>query len=293
MTVKEQVLRYLHHEPGVEMPGGAVLDMMGGSEILTVLDVPVRERPMKGDGYDVFGVHWSGTEGASHYTIGQKPVYDDIEDWREQVRFPDIEKFEWDQLRADAAQVDRSEKLVSVVLYTGPFERATELTSFEDCLVNLMIAPESFAELIGAIADYKIAVIEKVWENARPDIFLIHDDWGTMKSTFMNPELWREVIKPHTQRIYDAIHAHGAVVAQHSCGAIGPLVGDMVEMGADCWDGQPECNDYPALKQRYGDRLIFLEKPPRRDNADPDAPKPPMPGEKYGGYAEYPEFLFS
>jgi len=82
-------------------------------------------------------------------------------------------------------------------------------------------------------------------------------------------------------------------VAQHSCGAIGPLVGDMVEMGADCWDGQPECNDYPALKAKYGDKLIFLEKPPRRSNADPNAPRPPMPGEKYGGYAEYPAFLFA
>ena len=290
MTRKDNALRYLRREPGAEKPAPELLDMMGGSELLKVLDVPVRERPMKGSGYDVFGVHWSATDSISHYTHGQDPVYDDIEDWREQVRFPNIEKFEWDELREQAAAVNREEKLVSVVLYTGPFERATELTSFEDCLVNLISDPEEFAELIGAIADYKIAVINKVWECAQPDIYLIHDDWGTMKSTFMNPDLWREVVKPHTKRIYDAIHAHGAIVAQHSCGAIGPLVGDMVEMGADAWDGQPECNDYPALIEKYGDRLIFLEKPERRD--DPDAPKPPMPGEKYGAYAEYPEFLF-
>ena len=290
--MKEEALRYLHHEPGAQAPDIRLLDMMIGSELVKILEIPVRERPMKGDGYDVFGVHWTGTDSASHYTHGQKPVYDDIEDWREQVRFPDIEKFEWDQLRADAEQVDREKHLVSVVLYTGPFERATELTSMEDCLVNLMIDPESFGELIGAIADYKIAVIEKIWENARPDVYLIHDDWGTMKSTFMHPDLWRQVIRPHTQRIYDAIHAHGAIVAQHSCGAIGPLVGDMVEMGADCWDGQPECNDYPALKARYGDRLIFLEKPLLTE-AEDGAPMPPLPGAKYGGYAEYPEFLFT
>lgn len=290
MTRREIALRFLRHEACDEKPTPEELDMMGGSEILSVLDVPVRERPMKGSGYDVFGVHWSETDTISHYTHGQKPVYEDLEDWREQVRFPNIEKFEWDELRAQADAVDRGEKLVSVVLYTGPFERATELTSFEDCLINLISDPEEFSGLIGAIADYKIAVIHKVWECARPDIYLVHDDWGTMKSTFMNPELWRQVIKPHTKRIYDAIHAHGAIVAQHSCGAIAPLVGDMVEIGADAWDGQPECNDYPALQAQYGDRLVFLEKPPRREDAK--GPMPPLPGEKYGAYGEYPAFLF-
>lgn len=289
MTKKEQVLAYLHHEPGAELPEGMVLDLMGGGGLLTVLELPVRERPMKGDGYDVFGVHWTGTDSASHYTHGQKPRYEDIEDWREQLRFPDIEKFEWDRLKAEAEQVDRAQQLVSVVLLTGPFERATELTSMEDCLVNLMLDPESFGELIGALADYKIAVIEKVWENARPDIFLFHDDWGTAKSTFMKPELWRQIIRPHIQRIYDAIHAHGAVVVQHSCGAVAPLVEDMAEMGADAWDGQPECNDFPALKARYGDRLIILDKPLPAEGEE----LPPLPPEKYGAYEEFPEFLFS
>ena len=260
---------------------------------LALLAVPVRERPMFGSGYDVFGVHWTATKGVSHYTIGQKPIYDDIEEWREQVRFPNIEKFEWDQMKAEAENVDRDEKLVGVVLYSGPFERATELTSFEDCLINLITDPENFADLIGAIADYKIAIIEKVWELAQPDIFLIHDDWGTMKSTFMSPALWRKVIRPHTQRIYDVIHAHGAVVVQHSCGAITPLVGDMVEMGADAWDGQPECNDYPALIEQYGDRIVFLDKVPLPANDNPDAPPPNPLGGCYPAYEEYPEFLFS
>lgn len=290
MTLKEQALAWLHHEPGVEAPPAGLVELMMGSELVKILGVPVRERPMHGSGYDIFGVHWSGTEGISHRTPGQKPIYDDIEDWKEQVRFPNVDKFEWDQLKAEAEKIDREKHLVSVVLYTGPFERATELTTMEDCLVNLMIDPENFSELIGAIADYKIQVIDKTWEAAHPDVYLIHDDWGTMKSTFMNPDLWREVIKPHTQRIYDAIHAHGAIVAQHSCGAIGPLVGDMVEMGADAWDGQPECNDYPALKAQYGDKLIFLEKAPMPDYAD--AEMPPMPGEEYAAYPEYPEFLF-
>lgn len=290
MTERENALRFLHHQPYDHKPDPAQLALMGNTELVRSLDVPVCERPMFGSGYDVFGVHWTATDGFSHYTVGQEPAYDDIEDWRGQLRIPNIEKFDWDALRADAEAVDREKQLVNVVLYTGPFERATELTSFEDCLVNLITDPEDFADLIGALADYKIALIEKIWECAKPDVFLIHDDWGTARSTFMNPDLWREVIKPHTQRIYDAIHAHGAVIAQHSCGAIAPLIPDMVEMGADAWDGQPECNDFPALEAEFGDRLVFLEKAPHPPL--PAGEKPQLPGTKYGAYAEYPAFLF-
>ena len=81
--------------------------------------------------------------------------------------------------------MNREEKVVNVVMYNGPFERSTMLTSFEDCLVNMMVSPEDFKDLIDAIADYKIALIHKIWECAQPDVYLIHDDWGTMKNTFM------------------------------------------------------------------------------------------------------------
>ena len=296
MTKKENALAYLHHKPCEYVPSDSDLAFMGDSELVYTLDIPVRERPLVGEGYDVFGVHWSASNGASHYTIGQDPVYDDIEEWQEQVRFTDIEKFEWDQLREDAKKVDREKYLVNVVMYNGPFERTTMLTSFEDCLVNLISDPEDFADLIGAIADYKIALIHKIWECAQPDVYLIHDDWGTMKNLFMRPEMWREVIKPHTKRIYDAIHSHGAVVAQHSCGAIRSVVGDMVEIGADVWDAQADCNDLPALRREFEGRLIIPNKvrfsaPPPSDEGMA-GPAPMMPNQKYGAYEEYPEFLY-
>ena len=289
MTERDNLLRYFRfedcdHEPTVEQ-----MNVMAGSDEIAIVDIPVRERPLHGSGFDIFGVHWSATNDVSHYTPKQKPIYDDIEDWHAQVRFPDIEKFEWEQLRADAARIDRSKQLVSVVMYCGPFERTTMLTSMEDCLVNLISDPEDFADLIGAITDYKIALVHKIWDCAQPDMYLLHDDWGTAKSTFMSPKLWREVIKPHTKRLYDAVHSHGALVIQHSCGAVGPLVGDMAELGADAWDGQPECNDFAALRASYGDRLRILDKPPMPDTAEG---APLMPNEKYGAYADYPEFLF-
>lgn len=91
----------------------------------------------------------------------------------------------------------------------GPFERATTLTSYTDCMMNPGEDPELFAEMIGALADYRIAVLRKLHECSGLNSVLLHDDWGISKAMLMSPTCWRQVIKPHTQRIYDACKEMG------------------------------------------------------------------------------------
>lgn len=52
------------------------------------IDTCICERPMSGTGYDAFSVHWTN----GHYTVGQEPIFDELEDWQEQLRIPDVEK---------------------------------------------------------------------------------------------------------------------------------------------------------------------------------------------------------
>ena len=73
MTRKENMLRYLHHLPCDEIPGDGEIMLMGNTDLITTLDVPVCERPLIGSGYDVFGVHWTAGGDAPHYTQGQEP----------------------------------------------------------------------------------------------------------------------------------------------------------------------------------------------------------------------------
>lgn len=290
MTKRENILNYLRFQPYEEVPEH--LFFTGPSDGVVSFYVPACERPVRGSGYDIFGVHWTDAFPASHYTNGQKPIYEDIEDWRDGFRAPNVEKLDWSRTAAEAAVLDRENNVVAATLLVGPFERTTCLTSFEDCLVNLITSPEDFSDLIGAVADYKIALIRKLHEVAKPDIINFHDDWGTNISTFMSVPMWREVIKPHIKRIYDAVKELGMLLVQHSCGAIAPLVEDIVEMGACGWEAQADCNDIPALKAQYGDRLRFLVgppgPPPSQEGEDGKVMMPPTAP----GYEEVPEFLF-
>lgn len=275
------------------------LSLTGGGGDFQMIFSPVCERPLFNSGYDVFGVHWTRAIPTSHYTTGQKPVIHDIENWRKEVRFPVVERFDWGYVAEQAKSLDRENKVVSCSLALGPFERASSLTSFEDCLVNAISEPEEFTDLMGALADYKIDIIQHLYEYAKPDFINLHDDWGTGISTFLSPELWRETIKPHTKRMYDVIHDRGMLVGQHSCGRVTPLLGDMVEIGCNAWEAQENCNDIPALRTQYGNKICILAPPPPQgdelgesieDTPEKDPRELPM---NYRPYSEVPEFLYA
>ncbi len=295
------------------------LTLTGGGGDFQMLFSPICERPLFSSGYDVFGVHWTQAKPTSHYTQGQKPILSTIDNWRNEVRFPQVDRFDWDYVTNQAKDFDRETNVVTCTLAIGPFERTTSLSSFEDCLVNAISEPEEYADLIGAIADYKIEVIRYLYACAHPDVINLHDDWGTSISTFFDPELWRATIKLHTKRMYDAIHELGMIAGQHSCGHVSPLIEDMIEIGCDVWEAQANCNDAAGLRAKYGNQIRIISPPaPKGDevgeiedsritrnprafempegdsdeNAQPAVPDPDSIPMNYRPYHEVPEFLY-
>ena len=154
-------------------------------------------------------------------------------------------------------QIDRDKTLALGFVEMGLFERSYLLMGMEEALMAYLTHPEQMLDLLGALADYKIRLIERFHEVARLDILLYGDDWGNQRNLFLPPATWRRIVRPPTQRIYDCAKARGILVDQHCCGKIEDILGDMVEMGATCWNPCQPCNDLAGLKKKYGDRLAF------------------------------------
>ena len=96
------------------------------------------------------------------------------------------------------------------------------------------------------------------WSEIGVDGILFGDDWGTQERLFVEPETWRELIKPELARMYAAARKRGLFVFQHTDGCVQDIVGDLVELGCDCIDPcQPLANDLAMLKRLYGDKLTF------------------------------------
>jgi hypothetical protein len=247
LTAKENLLRVIHHNNPAWVPNGM--------EAVVYIEAPLVERPVKA-GLDAFGVRWSMDDGGTYPAHGGHTV-SDLASWRDQVVFPDIEQLDWQAVVEQAKTIDRRLYLVGGFFQVGIFERSYLLLGMEEALMAYLTAPALMEELAAAIADHKIRLIERMHELIGLDIIRYTDDWGTQHQLFMPPSARRQVIRPHTERIYRATKKHGILVQQHSCGKIEEVVGDMVEMGADIWDPCQPCNDLAKLKAQYGDILAF------------------------------------
>jgi uroporphyrinogen decarboxylase len=96
--------------------------------------------------------------------------------------------------------------------------------------------------------------------NGRIDILRTADDLGTQRGLFFSPEMFRTFIKPRLKKLVDMTHSHGVKFLFHSCGAIRPLIEDLIEIGVDILDPLQAAADGmepQALKNAYGDRICL------------------------------------
>ena len=165
---------------------------------------------------------------------------------------------DWSAVRAEGKAIDRERHLVQGFVEIGLFERSYLLLGMEGALLGYLAHPEEMDALVGAIADYKIALVERFDEAGGLDLVWYGDDWGSQDNLLIPPDVWRRVIRPHTQRVYDCMKKRGLLINQHSCGMIAPILGDIVEMGADIWNPCQPCNGLASLKTQHGGRHLFL-----------------------------------
>jgi len=251
MEAKENILRVIRHDHPEWVPNGY-------EAVITVMP-PIVERSYV-PGPDAFGCLWAleeDAEGGTYPAHGGNTMQS-IDEWREKLILPDIESYDWEPLRKQVEAIDRSKFLVQGFIEMGLFERSYLLLGLEEALISYMTEEDEMREMLHVIADYKIKFIRKFYEVTKMDMCWYGDDWGTQTNSFLPPDVWRRVIKPETQRIYDCFKELGIIINQHSCGKIDNIFGDIVEMGADMWNACQPCNNLKNMKELYGDKITFV-----------------------------------
>ncbi|WP_415534996.1 uroporphyrinogen decarboxylase family protein [Dehalobacter sp. 4CP] len=216
------------------------------------------DQPWQG-GKDPFGVNWVATAEGVIPESG-KILFDDIADWKKYVKFPDVDSLGIEQMAqielADFTDEKRKEQPVAVFNACGLFERMAAFMGFENTLCALIEDPDSCNEFFEAMADYKIACINRYIDVYKPDVIIYFDDFATARGLFMSPKTYREVIKPHHKRIIEAVTSRGVIFNQHTCGKCEDIIEDYVEMGIKIWDAAQVCNDLEGILTKYHGRLI-------------------------------------
>lgn len=231
MTPKENLYNMYFHKKIEVMPAPA----QGESGIYPTSGFWERP-PFNRGGTDWFGCRWEDCPGADAPAPDVRShVLDDICDWKEKVKFPDLDAWDWENaVKTDkVTAVDRENTLLNVIVCTGLFERLHVLMGFEDALCALITDPEETEAYFERMTEYKIELIGKLKQYYNPDVITFHDDWGTQRAMFFSPDLWRKMLKPRMKRIVDYAHSCGIGFIMHSCGKIDEIIPDICEIGVD------------------------------------------------------------
>jgi uroporphyrinogen decarboxylase len=93
------------------------------------------------------------------------------------------------------------------------------------------------------------------------DIIQMGDDMGTQQGLQLNPEMYRQLIKPRHRKVYQYVHDHSDVkVFLHSCGSIVDIIPDLIEIGVDILNPvQTSATgmDAETLKGSFGKHITF------------------------------------
>ncbi|MDR2358158.1 MAG: uroporphyrinogen decarboxylase (URO-D) [Oscillospiraceae bacterium] len=198
--------------------------------------------------------------GMPHVTDTDK-VLPDVTRWREYVKIPDLAadcSEGWEPFVEMKKEINSRGLLSLVLAATGVFEQLHFLMGFEDTLMNFLLEPEAMHELTQAIGEYRYTYMKLLADKLKPDVILSHDDWGSKHSLFVNPETWREFIKPQYAGTYKMLRDSGIIVMHHADSYLEHITEDMIDIHIDIWQGALPENDLLKMQKLIDGRMVMM-----------------------------------
>ena len=194
------------------------------------------------------------------YPLAEARTKAEVENW---PGWPKSSYWNW------ASVVSKIEKLNSDVQYYirydvgGIFESAWGLYGLDRFLTGLYDRQDVTCAIMDCYTDYMVDNVNHLMDQAKGliDIVYTYDDIAIQNSLMMSRGMWRKFILPRHQRLNATIKKHGLKILYHSCGAIYPLISDLIqEMGIDVLNPlQPRAAgmDMARIKAEFGGQIAF------------------------------------
>ena len=142
------------------------------------------------------------------------------------------------------------------------FSRTMDLFGMETGLANVAENPAVIEATIAHIAEFLEEYYRRLARAGRGhfEILAWGDDFASQQGLLLRPAQWRNWFLPIWKRLFAIAHENGMKVAFHSCGAVRPLLGDLVDAGLDILENvqvQAVGMDPVELKREFGQHLTF------------------------------------
>ena len=247
----------------LEVPRSQVEGVMGNDVRMTwvnnnaAMEGIVHERD--GEGHvDAWGIHW--VKSGPYNQIQRFPLIDATPEQLRAYRFP-VDRQEELLARMQPLLSGGDEYFIGCDVSPCVFEMWWRLRGLEQAVLEMAAEPELTYEMFGRCADFAVELAQAACTRFPLDWLWTGDDVASQRSLVMSPRAWRQLIKPHLARVFAVGKAHGLWVAYHCCGALRPIIGDLVEMGLNVLN-PVQCNcpgmDPLELKREFGRSLAFM-----------------------------------
>ena len=211
----------------------------------------IRRCPPDGHYFDLYQCPFEG-----------EPTLDDLE----RFRWPDPDDPGRVRGLKERAQYLRQQTDYAVVLNLGAtiLHTSQYMRGFEGWFLDIAQRPEFMHALLDKILAVHLQTIRNIFAvipGDAVDVAFIADDLAGDSGLLISPKAYRTFLKPRHARLIQEIKAHTAAkIMYHSCGAVLPLIEDLIEIGVEVLNPvqtTAKGMELQTLKQRFGARLAF------------------------------------
>jgi len=177
---------------------------------------------------------------------------------------PAISDAELSWLRAEAQRLRATtDKAIIGLTGVNVYEGAQSARGWQRFMEDLAGQPALAQALLQRLADSACADLARYLDAVGEyiDIVQVGDDLGTQNGPQLSPRMYRRLVKPYQQQMWQFIKARsGLPVFLHCCGGIYPLIPDLIEAGIDILNPvqiSAAGMDPIRLKAEFGRDLVF------------------------------------
>ena len=233
-----------------------------------VFYIEIKELPGYTCFYDEWGIGWRmPVDGGWYYDMFDHPLKDaetiaEIEhyNWPDPI---DPARFVGMEARAQHAAQVEGRAVVIGSLCSGIMEMAAWTRGFARYFSDFANDEKLLVALMRKVMELKIAYWEIALRAVGEDVDVIceADDFAGQFRMLISPTMYRRIVKPLHKELFDFIHARTrARLFFHSCGAIRPVIGDLIEIGVDILNPvqvSAAGMDSAELNREFGKELTF------------------------------------
>jgi len=145
-----------------------------------------------------------------------------------------------------------------------PLKHPKGIRDMTEWLVSMGSRPDFVYQLFDRQCEIGLKNLAKFYDAVGDRVSVVYmggTDFGTQTSLLLSPNTYRKLYKPFHARVNAWVHQHTPwKTFFHSCGAIFPLIPDLIEAGCDILN-PVQCSatgmDPQKLKDTFGDRVTF------------------------------------